>query len=70
MELTNVEVTPTYNGYKRVATFKDLKTGSEVQMNFGTLLTTPENKKREIYKNNDLADEDVRRSFNTGSCQS
>lgn len=59
MELQNIEVKETYEGMKRLATFKDLKTGKEVVMNFGTFLTTPANKKRQIYENNDIADEHV-----------
>lgn len=59
MQLTNVEVKETVNGTKRHATFKDLKSGSEVVMDFGTLLLSPEHKTRELYKESDLVDEDV-----------
>jgi hypothetical protein len=59
MELVNLDVKDTYNGLSREATFKDLKTGQNVTMNFGTFLTTPANRKRKIYEGNDLADEHV-----------
>jgi hypothetical protein len=65
MELVNVEVKETYTGYKRTAFFKDLATGSEVEMNFGTLLLTPNNKKRQLYMNNDVANKDVSIKYNT-----
>lgn len=54
-----MDVKETDEGLKRRATFKDLKTGQEVEMDFGTFLTTPANKKRQIYENTDLADEHV-----------
>lgn len=60
MELVNVEVKQTHTGYARKAFFKDIATGSTVEMNFGTLLLTPNNKKRDLYKSNDITDEDVR----------
>ena len=60
MQLVNVEIKETVNGTRRYATFKDLKTDSEVVMDFGTLLLTPEHKTREIYKDSDLVDKDVR----------
>jgi hypothetical protein len=59
MELTKLDVQETNEGLKRQAYFKDLKTGKEVVMDFGTFLTTPANKKRKIFENNDLADEHV-----------
>ena len=59
MELVKLDVKETDEGLKRRATFKDLKTGQEVEMDFGTFLTTPANKKRQIYENTDLADEHV-----------
>lgn len=59
LQLTNVEIQETVNGTRRFATFKDLKTGSEVVMDFGTLLLTPEHKPRELYKDTDLVDQDV-----------
>jgi hypothetical protein len=59
MELVNVELKQTYYGFERVAVFKDLKTGQEVRMNFGSLLVTPKSQKREMYEGNDIADEDV-----------
>jgi len=59
MQLTNVEIKETVNGMRRYATFKDMKTGSDVTMDFGTLLLTPEHKTREIYNNSDLVDNKV-----------
>lgn len=59
MELVNVEVKPTHYGYERYAYFKDLATGQEVRMPFGSLLATPKNVKRNIYEGNDIADQDV-----------
>jgi hypothetical protein len=61
MELTKIEIKETPIGPERYAHFKDLKTGSEVVLPFGTLLTSPTNKKRKCFENNDLADEHVRR---------
>lgn len=60
MQLVNVEVKETVNGTRRYATFKDLKNGSEVVMDFGTLLLTPEHKTRELYRDSDLVDKDVK----------
>lgn len=57
MELVDINITDTINGTSRIATFKDLKTGTNVEMQFGTLLLTPDNKKRQLYENNDIADE-------------
>lgn len=57
MELVKIDVKETLEGWRREAYFKDLKTGKTEIMNFGTFLTTPANKKRQIYENNDLADE-------------
>jgi len=59
MQLVNVEIKETVNGTRRYATFKDLKSNSEVVMDFGTLLLTPEHKTRELYNNSDLIDKDV-----------
>jgi hypothetical protein len=59
MQLVNVEIKETVNGTRRYATFIDLKTGSQVVMDFGTLLLTPEQKTRELYKDTDLIDKDV-----------
>lgn len=59
MELKNVEVKETVNGFKRYATFKDLKSGSDVTMDFGTLLLTPEHKPRALYKESGLTNEEV-----------
>lgn len=67
MELVKLDVKDTLEGLKRRATFKDLKTGQEVTMDFGTFLTTPKNKKRSIYDNNDLADEHVIHFFILGT---
>lgn len=55
-ELVNVEVVEKPNATLRYATFKNEK-GEEMRMPFGTLVLTPNNKKREIYNGNDLADE-------------
>jgi hypothetical protein len=59
MELINVEVKETVNGTRRYATFRDAKSGSEVTMDFGTLLVTPEHKPRALYKESGLVDKDV-----------
>ena len=59
MELVNVEIKEGDHGTRRYAYFKDLKTGSDVTLDFGTLLVTPEHKTRELYKNSDLVDQDV-----------
>ncbi len=59
MELVKLDVKETYSGLRREATFKDLKTGQTVTMDFGTFLTTPANKKRKIYEGNNLSDEHV-----------
>jgi hypothetical protein len=58
-KLTNVESNPTIYGNDRFAYFKDVKTGEEIRLRFGSLLLTPENKKRSIYEGNDIADEHV-----------
>ena len=60
MQLVNVEVKDTVTGTRRYATFRDKKTGEESVMDFGTLLLTPEQEAREIYKDSDLVDKDVR----------
>ena len=59
MQLVNVEVKDTVTGTRRYATFRDTKTGQESVMDFGTLLLTPEQQAREIYKDSDLVDKDV-----------
>ena len=46
-------------GSDRFAYFKNVKTGEEIKLRFGSLLLTPENKKRNIYENNDIADQHV-----------
>jgi hypothetical protein len=58
-KLTNVESNPTIYGNDRFAYFQDVKTGEEIRLRFGSLLLTPENKKRSIYEGNDIADEHV-----------
>jgi len=60
LELQRIEVNDTYNGPRRQAYFRDVRTGQEVVMDFGTFLTTPANQRRKIFENNDLADEHVR----------
>lgn len=56
--LTNVEIVDKgNNNLHRYATFKNKATGEEMKLLFGSLLVTPENKKRQIYANNDLTDE-------------
>lgn len=59
MELVDVKVERKVNCYERVAMFKDTKTGKVTEMPFGSLVLTPPNKKRQMYENNDLADENV-----------
>lgn len=63
MQLVNVEVKETVSGMRRYATFRDVRNGEETVMDFGTLLLTPEQQKREIYKNSDLVDEDVNKNI-------
>ena len=59
MQLVNVEIRDTVNGTRRYATFRDTRTGEESVMDFGTLLVTPEQQQREIYRDSDLIDKDV-----------
>ena len=59
MELVNVEIKDTVTGTRRYATFKDTRTGEESVMDFGTLLLTPEQQQRELYKDSGLTDQDV-----------
>lgn len=66
-ELNNVEVSQEVSGWKRKAFFKNVATGEQIELPFGTLLLTPENKKREVYMNNDIADEHVINN-KLGSC--
>lgn len=54
--LTNVEIEHKPNATMRYATFKS-KSGEEMRIPFGTLHVTPENKKRQLFENNDVADE-------------
>jgi len=56
-KMTDVEVSPKGpNAVSRHATFKNVNTGEEMRLRFGTLLTTPSNKKRECFNSNDLTD--------------
>ena len=59
MELQKIEVNETVNGPRRQAFFKDIKTGKESIMDFGTFLTTPASQKRKVFEKNDIADEHV-----------
>jgi hypothetical protein len=56
--LENVTVEKKDHGTDRFAYFKD-KDGKELRLRFGSLALTPDNKKRSIYENNDLANEHV-----------
>ena len=58
-KLLNVEVKDQIYGTDRFAYFKNEKTGEEIKLRFGSFLLSPENKKREIYEGNDIADEHV-----------
>ena len=58
-EMTNVEVKENLYGADRFAYFKNVNTGEDIRMRFGSLLLTPENKKRKMYEGNDIADEHV-----------
>lgn len=56
-KLTNVEVIQAgVNSVKRYATFTCSETGKEMRLQFGTLVLTPENKKRKLYESNDITD--------------
>lgn len=69
-EITNVEVVnKSVNSVMRYATFKNVNTGEEMRLPFGTLLLTPENHKRECYSNNDLADKDGQVTVNPYTMQ-
>ena len=59
MQLINVEIKDTVSGTRRYATFRDRKSWEEVVMDFGTLLLTPEQQTRQLYKDSDLVDKDV-----------
>jgi hypothetical protein len=59
LKLVNVEIKDTVNGTRRYATFRDMKSGEEHVMDFGTLLLTPEQKPRDLYKDSGLTDENV-----------
>lgn len=59
MELVKFDLKQTILGYERNAVFKDLKTGQEVVMPFGTFVGTPEPKTRKLYENSDLVNEEV-----------
>jgi len=54
-ELINIEVTHHLNRSTRYAYFRHVTTGEEMRLDFGTFLTTPESKPREIFLGNDLA---------------
>jgi len=57
-EITDVEIVEkSPNATYRYATFKNKETGEEMRLQFGTLLLTPNNKKRTLYENNDLTNE-------------
>lgn len=57
-ELVDVEVIEKGpNATLRYGTFKSVKTGETLRIPFGTLLLTPENKKRQCYENNDITNE-------------
>ena len=58
-ELVNIEIEEKHvNATKRYATFKCKETGKEMRLQFGSLLLTPNNKKRECYESNDITDKD------------
>lgn len=56
-EITNIEIQQGINSVNRYATFKNTKSGETMRLLFGSIVLTPENKKRDIYKNNEIADE-------------
>lgn len=57
-ELVNIEIIEKgIHATHRYATFRHKKTGEEKRMIFGTLLLSPNNKKRACYESNDLTDE-------------
>jgi hypothetical protein len=57
-EITNVEIVEKCpNSTIRYATFKNKATGEEMRLQFGSLLLTPNNTKRQLFKSNDIADE-------------
>lgn len=69
-ELQDVEVKDKgVNVKSRNATFKNVKTGELMTVPFGTLLLTPNNKKREMFNSNDIADEDGQVKVNPYSMQ-
>lgn len=69
-ELENVEIVDKgINAKARYATFKNTKTGESMRIQFGTLLLTPNNKKRECFNNNDITDEDGQVKVNPYSLQ-
>ena len=61
MQLVNVEIKESDHGVRRYAHFKDLKTNSDVTLDFGTLLVTPEHQPRALYNNSGLTDENVKK---------
>jgi hypothetical protein len=56
-KLTDVEIIEKPNAKLRYATFINKHTKEEMRLQFGTLLVTPENKKRQLFENNDVANE-------------
>lgn len=56
-ELVDVEFVESPNATRRYGIFKHVKTGETMRLLFGSLLITPENKKRSIYNGNDIANE-------------
>ena len=58
-ELVKVDIKERVNGPERIATFKDLKTGSNFEIPFGTLLATPPHKSKQVFVNSSLVDENV-----------
>lgn len=57
-KLKDIEiVNKSYNSIARYATFVCTDTGKEMRLQFGSILVTPQNEKRELFKNNDIANE-------------
>lgn len=56
-ELVDIEEVEAPNANRKYATFKHVKTGETMRLLFGSILITPENKKRSIYENNDITNE-------------
>ena len=69
-KITNVEVEQKGpQAVSRHATFKNVETGEEMRLRFGTLLATPSNKKRACFNSNDLTDENGQVTVNPYSLQ-